>query len=99
MYSEDAALKRIEPTQFRQHERLHSNGEINMAAKLPEVLAPSASLLCKLGSIIVHCDEFLSPDGHHFDKIALQELLGDSEVVAWISGMDSLCMLPLKRKK
>lgn len=53
------------------------------------------SLLVKLGSIAVHADEFLSPKGHDFDKIALQQLLIDPEVVEWLKSMKT--MLPVKR--
>lgn len=60
-------------------------------------LKPSTSLLCKLGSIVVHVEEMLSPSGHQFDKTALDQLLKDSEVREWISGMDKLAMLPVKR--
>lgn len=61
-------------------------------------LAPPASLLCKLGSIVVHADEGLSPLGHGFDMIALKQLLNDSEVRDWITQMDSMAMIPKKRK-
>lgn len=54
------------------------------------------ALLCKLGAIAVHADEMLSPSGHDYDRIVLQQLLADEEVVAWIKGMGAL--LPVKRK-
>lgn len=60
-------------------------------------LQPSASLLCKLGSIAVHAEEMVSPTGHGFDKIAMQQLLDDPDVKQWIEGMDALAMLPKKR--
>lgn len=34
-----------------------------------DALKPSPMLLCLLGSIVVHAEELLSPDGHAFDKI------------------------------
>ena len=34
-------------------------------------LKPSLTLLVKLGSLIIHHEESASPDGHHFDKIAI----------------------------
>lgn len=58
---------------------------------------PSLSLLAKLGSIIVHTDELLSPTGHGYDKIALQQLIKDPEVQQWIKDMGAL--LPVKRNK
>ena len=63
-----------------------------------DALEPSASLLCKLGSIIIHTEELYSPSGHGFDKIALEGLLKDPEVILWIQAMDSMSLLPKKRK-
>lgn len=57
-------------------------------------MKPSATLLCKLGSIIVHADEMLSPKGHVFDKAALVGLLKDPEVVEWLGAMDAMAMIP-----
>jgi hypothetical protein len=61
------------------------------------MLKPSVTLLVKLGSIAVHADEMLSADGHDFDRIALQGLIADPEVVAWIKQMDAAAMVPKKR--
>jgi hypothetical protein len=58
---------------------------------------PSAALLVKLGSIIVHYEEMTSPTGHHFDKHALDGLLFDPEVVQWFAAMQDMAMLPVKR--
>lgn len=60
-------------------------------------LTPSPSVLVKLGSIAVHVEELLSPTGHGFDKLALDQLLKDPEVVAWLKDMDRLALLPVKR--
>lgn len=65
---------------------------------MSDPLKPSASLLCKLGSIIVHCEELISPDGHPFDKHALETLASDKEVAEWMSVMRSMAMLPVKRR-
>ena len=62
------------------------------------MLAPGPSLLCKLGSIVVHTDEMLSADGHIFDRVALDQLLSDPEVKEWLAAMDAAAMLPRKRK-
>jgi hypothetical protein len=62
------------------------------------VLVPSASLLCKLGSIAVHADEMLSADGHRFDVESLKTCFVDGEVRAWLAEMDRLAMIPKKRK-
>lgn len=62
-------------------------------------LKPAPALLCKLGSIIVHFEELNSKDGHAFDKIAVDQLIADPDVQAWISEMQAMAMLPVKRKK
>lgn len=65
-------------------------------------LSPSASLLVKLGSIAVHADELLTLTpaamrGHEHDKIAIQQLLRDQEVMQWVEEMHKNAMLPVKR--
>ncbi len=60
-----------------------------------KVLSPDAALLCKLGSIIVHAEEMMQPDGHDFDRVAMETLLADRDIRNWIDGMGA--MLPLKR--
>ena len=62
------------------------------------MMQPNIGLLCKLGSIAVHADELLSPDGHQFDRAALNTLLTDPEVKEWLAAMDKAAMLPKKRK-
>jgi hypothetical protein len=52
----------------------------------------------KLGSLAVHIEELLSPDGHQFDKAAIDTLLADAEVRLWLTGMGSMGFLPIKRK-
>lgn len=60
-------------------------------------LQPTPSLLSKLGSIAVHVEEMLSPDGHEYDRTAIRSLLDDPEVKEWIASMDAMAMLPVKR--
>lgn len=60
-------------------------------------LNPTVSLLCKLGSIVVHADEAMSPHGHQFDAVALKGLIADPEVSAWLDGMRKGAFLPVKR--
>jgi hypothetical protein len=62
-----------------------------------DTLQPKLSLLLKLGSIAVHCEEMLSPIGHPFDKATLESLLSDQEVQNWIRDMG--VYLPAKRCK
>jgi hypothetical protein len=61
-------------------------------------LAPSMTLLVKIGSIAVHAEEMLSSHGHQFDADAIKSLLADPEVVAWRKEMDGAALLPKKRK-
>lgn len=63
----------------------------------PNYLSPPASLLVKLGSIIVHFDEYYAAGGHPFDLQTAQQLLLDPEVQTWIIEMTSRAMLPVKR--
>ena len=62
-----------------------------------DMLKPSVPLLVKLGSIVVHSDELLSPSGHDFDRIALKALMDDPEVKDWLQAMGKAAMLPVKR--
>ena len=60
-------------------------------------LKPSLSLLCKLGSILVHLEEFHSPTGHSFDLEAMKSALSDPEVKDWLGAMDLMAFIPKKR--
>ena len=60
-------------------------------------LTPNAGLLAKLGSLIIHAEEMLSPAGHGVDKVALEAGIADPEVQAWLAEMRALAMLPVKR--
>lgn len=60
-------------------------------------LAPSPALLIKLGSVIVHQEELMSPHGHQFDKHALETVRNDPEVVEWLASMTKMAFLPVKR--
>jgi hypothetical protein len=66
-----------------------------VANPLLNPLRPSLSLLCKLGSIIVHVEEALSGKGHAVDYEAIKPLLRDAEVQQWIRDMG--VYLPKKR--
>ena len=62
---------------------------------MPDVLKPSLALLSKLGSIVVHADEIISPGSHSFDVAAIRTLLEDAEVRQWIRDMG--VYMPVKR--
>lgn len=58
-------------------------------------MKPSAALLVKLGSAVVHADELTSPHGHDFDRTAIRTIVDDPDVKAWVKAMGAL--LPVKR--
>lgn len=64
---------------------------------MSDPLKPQVTLLVKLGSLVVHVEEMLSAKGHHIDKTAIEGLLNDSEVKAWLKQMDKGAFLPVKR--
>lgn len=61
-------------------------------------LNPSPALLAKLGSVLIHIEEFMRPGGHDYDGIVLTQLLEDEEVLEWRSQMDALAMIPKLRR-
>lgn len=60
-------------------------------------LSPSANLLIKLGSLVVHYQEMTSPGGHYLDKEAIKTLEEDVEIKAWFAAMQKMAFLPVKR--
>lgn len=66
---------------------------------LAGALAPDPALLAKLGSVIVHAEELLSPDGHDFDRIALEQLLRDPDVRTWLETMNRAALIPKRRSQ
>lgn len=60
-------------------------------------LAPPPRLLAKVGSILVHVEEMLSPQGHRFDRAALEATMNDPEVKEWLEALDKLALVPKKR--
>lgn len=57
------------------------------------------SLLAKLGSLVVHCSELFSDDGHYFDKAAVDGIIRDPEVSKFVRTMAKMSLVPVKRKK
>jgi len=64
---------------------------------------PSAQLLVKLGSLIVHqeemADSLANKDLHaaDFDASAVKACREDPEVVEWLAEMNKMALLPVKR--
>lgn len=55
------------------------------------------SLAAKLASIVVHADEWSSPDGHPFDAEAMRRLIADREVIDWVNKVSKAGLAPVKR--
>lgn len=70
-----------------------------MSKRWTNPLDPDVRLLSKLGSIIVHTEEFFSMQGHEFDLEALKALLAEPDVRQWIEAMTKAALLPLKRPR
>lgn len=68
-----------------------------MPTRYSTPLSPDVGLLTKLGSILVHAEELVSPYGHEVDRRALVALLNDSDVLHWRGQMQELALLPVKR--
>jgi hypothetical protein len=58
---------------------------------------PTPATLAKVGSIVVHCREYFSTDGHEFDREALMALLIDPDVRMFIEAGQKLAMVPEPR--
>lgn len=54
------------------------------------------TLKIKLGSIVVHLEEFFSEGGHDFDRSVLETLINDPEVQEFLAGIEDV-YLPVKR--
>lgn len=63
--------------------------------EIPTITDPQ--LLVKVGSIIIHIQEMLSPTGHAFDAQVLKQMVYENDVVEWLIKMDALALLPKKR--
>lgn len=65
---------------------------------MSNALDPNASTLIKIGSLIVHYQEWNSDDGHPLDLSAIKQLENDDEVKQWLDEMDKQGWLPKKRR-
>ena len=59
--------------------------------------SPTKGLLMKLGSIVVHADEWTGENPHDVDREAIRGLLDDEEVQEWLKAMTELQLVPQKR--
>lgn len=62
-----------------------------------KALVPPVSLLAKLGSVVGHVEEMLGPDGHRFDRVAIDSLLADPELREWMAEMRKAQFVPEPR--
>ena len=61
-------------------------------------MKPNQGLLMKIGSIIVHLEEYIETD-IHTDLKAAEALLEDPEVETWLEEMTAKGLLPVKRSQ
>ncbi len=53
-------------------------------------------LKIKIGCLIVHVEEFLSSDGHEFDRLQILSSLEDKSIKEFVESIDPV-FLPVKR--
>lgn len=58
----------------------------------------TAALAAKIGSILVHVDEFTSSDAHQFDLATMQALIVQPDVQDWLQQLSAMSLVPKKRK-
>lgn len=56
------------------------------------------SLLIALGSLIVHHEEYLETE-HPIDKVAIDSIRNQPEVIEWFNEMTKSGFLPIKRSQ
>lgn len=61
-----------------------------------DALNPSPQVLSKLGSLIIHYQEWRHTN-HPLDLEAIKSLEDDLEVCDWLDEMEKLALLPVKR--
>lgn len=50
-----------------------------------------------LASAVAHAREALGPDGHEFDRLAMESSLADPEVKDYMAALNALALLPEPR--
>lgn len=60
-------------------------------------LQPGTALIAKVASILVHVEEGSSKGGHHWDWVAVQNLIADAEVQEWLKALGAMSLVPVKR--
>jgi hypothetical protein len=76
----------------RERRKMQAEAEAPLAA-----FAMPMALRIKLGSLVVHCEELLSPSGHEYDKHAINTLLQDPDVRTFMEETGKMGILPVKR--
>lgn len=62
-------------------------------------MKPEATLLIAIGSALIHFEEFESEDGRPVDLDQARLIMTRPDVKAWISEMNAMAFLPVKRDK
>lgn len=65
---------------------------------MADVKNPSLTVLVLLGSLAVHVEEYLSPDGNPVDRNAIETILLNPELKEYLEAMNKMALLPVKRK-
>lgn len=60
-------------------------------------IQPTVDVAIKVASALIHAQEYMSADGHPFDREAFDSLLHDPDVDAWMRTLGSMALLPRKR--
>lgn len=55
--------------------------------------------LAKIGSALVHAEEYMGEGGHDFDKAAFDQMMADPAVQTWLESMKSMSLVPRKRSE
>ena len=68
-------------------------------AQVDPALRFDLGLFASLGSLAVHVDEALSPDGHRFDALAMQGITAQPNVQQFVGALQAQGLVPEKRTK
>lgn len=60
-------------------------------------ILPTEAVAIRLASIVVHAEEYIGPDPHVFDAVAIRSLLNDPETRVYLDRLAKLALLPVKR--
>ena len=62
-----------------------------------DVRPKDLAVCARIGSALVHAEEFMSVRGHTFDKESFNAIMNDDDIRAWLKKLDDIGLLPKKR--